>query len=250
MGNMTFGYPWSRRPLRSNSGTCHHVGTTARHRAPEKNTVAPKGLTAKGAGNASLPEKAEGMQSRMLEMGQGPPGDPHRRPGAATRGGRKAERGAEGGRARGIAERPPAVRSKGPAAATSGGPGRGEQAGGGRPRPRRRRQPRGTPAPAAARARSAEPGRPLRVPRLGGVKREPQPGGGRRTGRLRRLLYGVGALGVLPGRVPAALQPPRRSVSGAHNGDSQPQQRLRLGRRERAGPRRPAGTRGRQQHAG
>lgn len=127
MGNMTFGYPWSRRPLRSNSGTCHHVGTTARHRAPEKNTVAPKGLTAKGAGNASLPEKAEGMQSRMLEMGQGPPGDPHRRPGAATRGGRKAERGAEGGRARGIAERPPAVRSKGPAAATSGGPGRGRQ---------------------------------------------------------------------------------------------------------------------------
>lgn len=125
--------------------------------------------------------KQEGCRAGMLEMGQGPPGDPHRRPGAATRGGRKAERGAEGGRAGGIAERPPAVRSKGPAAAAaSGGPGRGERAGGGRPRPRRRRQPRGTPAPAAARARSAEPGRPLRVPRLGGVKREPQPGGGRR----------------------------------------------------------------------
>lgn len=154
MGNMTFGYPWSRRPLRSNSGTCHHIGTTARHRAPEKNTVAPKGLTAKGAGNASLPEKAEGMQSRMLEMGQGPPGDPHRRPGAATRGGRKAERGAEGGRARGIAERPPAVRSKGPAAATSGGPAAGNGPGAADPGPagggsRGAPRPRQPPEPAA-----------------------------------------------------------------------------------------------------
>lgn len=43
----------------------------------------------------------------------------------------------------------------------------------------------------------------------------------------------------------AALLPLR-----AHNGDSQPQQRLRRRRRERAGPGRPAGARRRQQHAG
>lgn len=43
----------------------------------------------------------------------------------------------------------------------------------------------------------------------------------------------------------AALLPLR-----AHNGDSQPQQRLRRGRRERAGCGRPAGARRRQQHAG
>lgn len=150
--------------------------------------------------------KREGCRAGMLEMGRGarlgggrqmeapghkglpethpagralPPAGGRRRSGAQKGGVQEASPsaprpcGARARRRRRRAEVPAAV--DGPGAADPGPAGGGSR-GAARPRP----PPTAHRGEAAARARSAEPGRPLRVPRLGGVKREPQPGGGRR----------------------------------------------------------------------
>lgn len=180
-----------------------------------------------------LPGPATGPQgpSRSSQVG-----DAGERPGAA---GQNAERCRRRARAM-----PPCRGRPGRSGAGTGqgsGGERGPGGGGGSPLPA---EAAPAPAPAAAAAAGR---RGCGRPAWEGLSGGPSPGadGAAAAAAIRRRGSRCPAWEGPCCIAAAALLPLR-----AHNGDSQPQQRLRRRRRERAGRGRPAGARRRQQHAG